>query len=75
MPSDDSLWLDNGDGVQQRRKQAIEPNEEQSIGHGKFMLRGNATAQHVQLMSQQHDLSLEPCLRLEWRDQDMEEQD
>jgi len=27
------------------------------------------------LMSQQHDLSFQPRLRFEWRDQDMEEQD
>jgi hypothetical protein len=29
MPPDDRLWLDNGDGVQYRRKQ-VEPDEEQS---------------------------------------------
>src|SRR4030095_10924476 len=33
MPPDDRLRLNNGDGVQHRWEQAIEPNEEQSIGY------------------------------------------
>src|SRR5689334_22957248 len=32
MPPDDALRLDNRDRIQHRRKQAIEPDEEQSIG-------------------------------------------
>src|SRR6266850_2612102 len=64
MPSDDRLWLDNGDGVQQRRKQAIEPDEDQSVGDRESRLRGNAPAQHVQLMPQHNDLGLQPYLRL-----------
>jgi hypothetical protein len=51
----------------------MEPDEEQSIGGRNFGFRGNAPEQHVQLMPQQHDLSLKPCLRLNRRDQDMEE--
>jgi hypothetical protein len=66
MPANDRLWLNNGDGAQQRRKQAMEPNEEQAIGHRNFRFRGNPPAQHVQPMPQQHDLSLKPCLRLNW---------
>jgi len=65
MPPDDRLWPDNGDGVHYRRKQAIEPNEEQSVGYRKFRLRGNAPAQHVQLMPQDDDLGLKSRLRLE----------
>ena len=75
MPSDDGLRLDNRHSVQHRRKQAIEPDEEQSVGHRQFRLRGNAPAQHIQLMPQQHDLGFQPRLRLERRDQDVEEQD
>jgi len=74
MQPDDRLWLDNGDGVQHRRKQSIEPHEEQSVGRRKFRFRRRMPAQHVQLMPQQHDLGFQPCLRLEWRDQDVEKQ-
>jgi hypothetical protein len=74
MPSDDRLGSDNGNGIQHRRKQPIEPHEEQSIGCRQFRLRGNAPAQHVQLMPQHDDLSFQPHLRLERRGQDMEEQ-
>jgi hypothetical protein len=64
MPPNDRLWLDNGYGGQHRRKQAIEPDEEQSVGHRKFRLRRKALTQHVQLMSQQHDLGFQTRLRL-----------
>jgi hypothetical protein len=40
MPPGDRLWLDNGYGGQHRRKQAIEPDEEQSVGHRKFRFDG-----------------------------------
>ena len=33
MPSDDGLRLDNRHSIQHRRKQAIEPDEEQSVRH------------------------------------------
>ena len=74
MPPDDRLWLDNGDRVQHRGKQSLEPHEEQAIDYRQFGLRRNAPAQHVQLMPQQDDLGFQPCLRLEWRDQDVEKQ-
>jgi hypothetical protein len=75
MPSNNGFRLDNRDGVQHRRKQAIEPDEEQSVRHRQPRLRGRALAQHIQLMPQQHDLGFQSRLRLEWRDQDMDEQD
>jgi hypothetical protein len=53
----------------------MEPDEEQSVGHRQLRLRGNAPAQHVQLMPQHHDLGFQPRLRLERRDQDVKEQD
>jgi hypothetical protein len=75
MPSDDRLWLDNGDGVQQRRKQAMEPDEEQSVGYRQLRLRGNPPAQHVQLMPQQHDLGFQPYPSPKRRYQDVKKQD
>ena len=57
------------------RKQAIKPDEKQSVGYRQLRLRGNAPAQHVQLMPQHHDLGFQSRLRLKRRDQDVEEQD
>lgn len=74
MPPNDRLRLNNGNGAQHRWDQAIEPNEEQSIGYCQPRFRGDAPAQHVQLMPQQDDLGLQPRPRLERRDQHVDEQ-
>jgi hypothetical protein len=75
MPSDDGLRLDNRHSVQHRRKQAIQPDEEQSVRHRQLRPRGYALTQYTQLVSQQHNLGFQSRLRLEWRDQDVDEQD
>ena len=75
MPPDNGLRLDNRHGVQHRRKQPIEPDEEQSVRHRQLRPRGYALTQHTQLVSQQHNLGFQSSLRLEWRDQDVDEQD
>ena len=75
MPSDDGLRLDNRHSVQHRRKQAVEPDEEQSIRQRQLWARGYALAQHTQLVPQQNDLGFQSHLRLERRDQHVEEQD
>jgi hypothetical protein len=74
MPSNNGFRLDNRDGVHDRRKQAIEPDKDQSVGDRQFRVRGNAPAQHVQLMPQQDNLGFQPCLRLERRDHNVEKQ-
>src|SRR5258708_24954957 len=53
----------------------MEPDEEQSVGHRQLRLRGNAPAQYVQLMPQQHDLCFQPCPSPKRRYQDVKEQD
>ena len=73
MPPDDGLRLDNRHSVQQRRKQAIEPDEQQSIRKRQLWPRGYALAQHTQLVPQQNNLRLQVRPRLERRDQDVEE--
>jgi hypothetical protein len=75
MPPDDGCRLDYRHSVQYRRKQAVEPDEEQSIRQRQLWPRGYALAQHTQLVSQQHDFGLQLRLRLERRDQHVEEQD
>src|SRR5712664_4792479 len=74
MPSNDGLRVDNRDSVQHRRKQAIEPDKEQSVRHRQLRLRGYALTQHVQLMPQHDDLGFQPRLRLERRDRDVKKQ-
>src|SRR4029453_6697612 len=49
-------------------------NEKQLIGYRQARLRGNTPVQPVQLMPQYDDLGFQPCLRLERRDHDVEEQ-
>jgi hypothetical protein len=75
MPPDDGRRLDNRHSVQHRWEQAIKPNEEQSVRHRQPRLRGHAATKRIQLMPQQNDLGFQSCLRLEWRDQNVKEQD
>jgi hypothetical protein len=74
MPTDDRLGLYNGDDVQHRRKQAVEPDEDHSIGDRQSRLRGRPSTQHVQLMPQQDDLGFQSNLRLKRRDEDVQKQ-
>ena len=74
VTSNSGFRLDNRDGIQHRRKQAIEPDKDQSVGDRQFRVRRNAPAQHVQLMPQQDDLGFQPRLRPERRDHDVEKQ-
>src|SRR6202171_228237 len=62
MPLNDGLRLDNRDSVQHRRKQAIEPDKEQSVRHRQLRVRGYAQTQHVQLMPKHDDLGFQPGL-------------
>src|SRR6266851_4693091 len=62
MPPNNGLRSDNRDCVQHRRKQAIEPDKEQSVRHRQLWLRGCALTQHIQLMPQQYDLGFQPRL-------------
>jgi hypothetical protein len=64
MPPHGRLWLDNGNGVQHRRKQSIEPHEEQSVGRRKFRFRGRLPAQHVQLIPMESNETEAPVYRL-----------
>src|SRR5258708_25520382 len=61
MLPDSRFGWDNRHGIQHRRTQPIEPDEEQSVRHRQLRPRGYALTQ--------------PRLRLEWRDQDVDEQD
>ena len=74
MPPEDRLRLYNCHSVQHRRKQAIEPDKDQSVGDRQLRFRRNAPAQYVQLMPQQDDLRFQPRLRPERRDHDVEKQ-
>ena len=60
MPPDDRLRLNNGN------------SEEQSVGYCQPRFRGDAPAQHVQLMPQQDDLGFQPRPRPERQRYDVE---
>jgi hypothetical protein len=60
--------------TQQRRKQAIEPDEDRSISDRQLWFRGRPSTKDVQLMPKQHDLGFQLRLRLERRDHDVEDQ-
>jgi hypothetical protein len=74
VPSHDRVGLDDDGGVQQRRHQAIEPDKEQSVRWREPWLGGNPAPQQVQLMAQEDNLGLQPCLRLERRRQYVKQQ-
>src|SRR5260370_41222181 len=49
MPPDDGLRLDNRHSVHHRRKQPLEPAEEQTVPHRQLRPRGHARTQNTQL--------------------------
>jgi hypothetical protein len=70
MPADKRLRTDYGENLQDRRKPAIELDEEQAIAVRKPDPAAHLTPQHNQLMSECRVLCFKADLRLEWRGQD-----
>jgi hypothetical protein len=67
------LWLNDGDGAPQRRKQPAQPHEEKPISCSQPRPR-YLPAEHIQLMSQHCNLGFQPRLRAEGRRQCVKEQ-
>ena len=74
MPTQNGVRLDDRDGGQHRRKQTIEPDEEQPVDYRQLRLRRTAPAQHAQLMPQYDDLGLKRSPGFERRDHDVAQQ-
>jgi hypothetical protein len=69
MPTHERFRLDNPHDLQDRRKPAIQLEEEPAIVVREPGPVGPLAPQNDQLMSERSILSLKPALRLEWRGQ------
>ena len=66
MPAHQSLWANDRDGLEDRRKPTIELDEEQAIAVREVDATAHLALQHDQLMSERGILCFKPALRLEW---------
>jgi hypothetical protein len=74
MPPHKGLRSDDRDGIENRWKPSIQLDEEQAIPIRKLDTTAHLPPQHDQLMSERHVLCLKSALRLEWRDQEGQEE-
>ena len=70
MPTDERLWADDRDDLQDRRKPSIQLDKEHAIAVRKPDAPMHHPAQHNHLVSERSIFGFKPALRLEWRDQD-----
>ena len=73
VPTHQRLGTDDRENLQDRRKPAIELNEEPAVVVREMSAALQLTPQDHQLMSERGILSLQPDLRLEWRGQDRQD--
>jgi hypothetical protein len=73
MPTQERLGMDDGDDLQHRWKPSIQLDKGQAIAVGKADATSDLAPQNNQLISERGVLCLKPDLRLEWRDQDGQE--
>ncbi len=60
MPANDSLWLDDDDGIQATGPQPIDPHPEEAIGTGQSGARCLPPFEYDQLMAEHEHFKLEP---------------
>ena len=65
MPTHDSLWPDDGNGIKNTRTATIEPNEQGTVGATQMQSTWCALLQNVELMPQYQDFGFQPPSRLE----------
>ena len=73
MPTHQRLGTDDRENLQDRRKPAIELNEEPAVVVREMSASLQLTPQDHQLTSERGILGLQPHLRLEWRGQDRQD--
>src|SRR5262249_32528276 len=71
MPTDERLWTDDRDDLQDRRKPSIQLDKEQAIAVRKPDASVDYPAQHNHLVSERRIFGFKSALRLKWRDQDV----
>jgi hypothetical protein len=74
VPSHHRFGLNDRDGIARRWKDPRQPDEYQPIDRRQSRPRGRTPTQYIQLMPQNDDLSFQSRLRLEGRDQNVEQQ-
>jgi hypothetical protein len=72
MPMHYRVGLDDRDGAEDRRKPSIQLHKEPAVAAHESHPDPQFASQHDQLMSQRCVLSLKTALRLEWRGQDIQ---
>ncbi|MGC1956706.1 MAG: hypothetical protein WA683_03490, partial [Pseudolabrys sp.] len=66
MPTDQRVWTDDRDDLQDRRKPSIQLDKEHAIAVREPDSAAHLTPQNDQLMSECRILCLKPALPLEW---------
>jgi hypothetical protein len=74
MPTHEGLRSDDRDGIEDRWKPSIQLDEEQAVSVAEVNATTRPPLQYDQLTSERHVLSLKSALRLEWRDQEVQEE-
>ena len=70
MPTDERLWTDNCDDLQDRWKPSIQLDKEHAIAVRKPDAPMHYPAQHNHLVPERSIFGFKSILRLKWRDQD-----
>ena len=70
MPTDERLWTDDRDDIQNRRKPSIQLDKEHAIAVRKPDAPMHYPAQHNHLVTERSIFGFKSILRLKWRDQD-----
>src|SRR5262249_39468309 len=71
--TDERLWTDDRDDLQDRRKPSIQLDKEQAIAVRKPDASVDYPAQHNNLVPERGIFGFKSALRLEWRDQDVKD--
>src|SRR5215467_14309309 len=74
MPTHKGLRSNDRDGIEDRWKPSIQLDEEQTISVGEVNTTTHLPSQYDQLTSEGYVLCLKSALRLEWRDQEGQEE-
>jgi hypothetical protein len=74
MPTHEGLRPDDRDGLEDRWKPSIQLDQEQAIAICELDATAHHPLRHNQLMTERSVLCLKSALRLEWRDQEGQEE-
>src|SRR5262245_8108157 len=73
MPTDERLWTDNRDDLEDRRKPSIQLNKKPPVAVRKPDAPMHHAAPHHHLVPERSIFGFKSALRLKWRDQDVQD--